>query len=104
MKKKTRQEKDPKKEQLFRRLSEILKCVGVEVRREELKSGYGWRAVSGACRLNEQPLLFIDRKIPQDEQISLLLERLTLLADRITPDQLSDLPESIIQRLMPIAA
>ena len=68
---------------------------GFTVRREELKQGPGWRAVSGSCRLEEQRLVFIDRKLPQDDQITFLIQRLTALGIKIDPEKFAALPEKI---------
>ncbi|HMO01868.1 MAG TPA: hypothetical protein PKD37_01890 [Oligoflexia bacterium] len=87
-KRKTRSEQfDPKKEALINLLSEKIAERGLIVRREELKQGIGWKVKSGSCRLDEQAVLFIDRKLPQIDQISLLKEKcLELKIDCPTTD------------------
>ena len=67
--------RDPQKERRFQELSRLLAEHGYTVRREELKSGRGWRVLSGTCRALEQRLIFVERRLSQDEQIQLLLER-----------------------------
>jgi hypothetical protein len=71
--------KDPKKEGILKALAGIIEKAGVEVRREELKRGPGWRATSGFCRHNQSPVIFVDRILPQDDQINFLLDKITEL-------------------------
>ncbi len=71
--------RDPKKERLFRELTDVLARSGVQVRREELKRGFGWRAISGSCRLNDSKFIFVDRRMSQDEQITFLRAKLESL-------------------------
>ena len=77
--------KDPKKEGLFRELSEKLSVHGFVVRREDLKAGHGWKVISGGCRLDRERYIFVDRKIPQDDQIDFLKSKLTELGEAL-PD------------------
>lgn len=61
-----------KKDRIFRQLALLLKQSGLEVRREQLKFGSGWRALSGLCAHENKNLLFVDSRLSQDEQIDLL--------------------------------
>lgn len=70
---------NPKKEQLFSDLSEIIENHGVTVRREQLKAGPGFRVRSGSCRMEGDKFLFIDRFLPQDDQLLLLIAKLKSL-------------------------
>lgn len=67
--------KDPKKECLFKELSGVFKEAGVLVRREKLKTGPGWKVISGACRVENQSMVFVDPRLPQDDQILFLRAR-----------------------------
>ena len=67
---------DYEKEGVFKQLCSELESAGFEVRREELKSGFGWKVVSGSCRANEQRLIFVDRRLSQQEQINFLKGKL----------------------------
>jgi hypothetical protein len=71
--------RDPVKEGRIAALVAELLAQGVVVRREELKRGLGWRALSGACRVFGQNTLFVDRRLGVDDQIAFLEARLTLL-------------------------
>lgn len=85
--------KDPRKESLFRGLSALCGQAGVLVRREKLKQGPGWKVVSGSCRMGEQRLIFVDPKLPQEEQILFLRARARQLGVEL-PETLEQLPES----------
>lgn len=68
--------KDPVKEGIFKGMVNLFEQAGIAVRREELKRGHGWKATSGFCIHNDVPTLFVDRLLPQDEQISFLAEQI----------------------------
>ncbi len=71
--------KDPLKEARYRQLAETLVAKGYRVRREKLKAGPGWKVISGACRLHADNLIFVDPRLPQDEQILFLTTRMEQL-------------------------
>ncbi len=64
--------RDPKKEGILRDLSARFGGAGFLVRRERLKTGPGWKAVSGSCRAGENQFIFVDSRLTQDEQIEFL--------------------------------
>lgn len=68
--------RDQKKEGTFKELSERLRSAGYEVRRERLKTGHGWKAVSGSCRAEQVSYIFVDSRLSQDDQIVFLRARL----------------------------
>ncbi len=74
------QTRDYKKECLFKELASKLSEHGITVRREKLKQGPGWKAISGSCYLAEQGLIFVDSRLSQDEQINLLSSKLSTIA------------------------
>ena len=86
---------DPQKDSVFKELAAIMASSGYTVRREELKQGPGWRVVSGSCRLEEQRLIFVDRKLQQDDQITFLIQRMTSLGIKIEAEKLAALPEKV---------
>jgi hypothetical protein len=63
---------DSKKESQIKLLVAALATKGYTIRREKLKQGHGWKTVSGACRLSGDRILFVDRKMPLDEQLLFL--------------------------------
>lgn len=77
--------KDAKKEKIFSILSDILTDAGFTIRREELKRGYGWKAVSGACRMESSKILFVDRRMSQEDQLSFLSSK--IVSFNITPTE-----------------
>ncbi len=56
------------------------------VRREDLKRGFGWKVVSGACRLNEDRIIFVDRRMTQEDQVSFLTAKIVSLGLRVKPE------------------
>lgn len=86
---------DRSKEETIRALVQALTAAGLTVRREELKRGPGWRAVSGVCRLASGKIIFLDRTTRQDEQIEFLVGRFQQF--RVIPSEtlLAAVPESV---------
>ena len=92
--------RDPEKENILRDLSVLLESAGYEVRREKLKRGPGWKVLSGSCRAvtknaSEKSLVFVDRQLPQDDQISFLIGRVTEVKNKLATQSLAQLPEKI---------
>ena len=76
--------KDSKKEQIYQQLVSFVGQNGYQVRREKLKTGPGWRVLSGTCRVQDEKMIFVDSILPQDEQIEFLnskIRELGLQAD-----------------------
>lgn len=96
--------KDYQKEHVFKELSALLGQSGVSVRREKLKQGLGWKVISGSCRAQGDSFLFIDRRLPQDEQIAFLLSKLASLKIQIPESALSQLPDFVKNQAMLSAA
>ena len=92
-------EKDPQKEGVFKGLVNILQKAGVEVRREELKRGHGWKVSSGACRLQEARKVFVDRMLPQDDQISFLIDQILELNISPLKEDINELPDVVKNQL-----
>jgi hypothetical protein len=95
--------RDGKKEVVFRTLCSLMEeKAGVRVRREKLKQGHGWQAISGACRLATNTLLFVDSKLSQDEQIEFLLSKISSSQVRFDRADLEErkLPRAIVRAIM----
>lgn len=90
---------DPQKEKIINMLSSILDDAGFHVRREKLKQGYGWKVLSGSCCLERQDLIFVDRRLPQDEQLSFIVSKIIALKIDIKPESLLGLPEKLVNQL-----
>ena len=75
--------RDPKKEGLFKELASKFLLAGYQVRRERLRSGYGFKVVSGSCRVNSDQVVFVDSRLNQDEQLEFLRSRAADLGVRL---------------------
>ena len=63
-------------EELYKELFAKLEGLGFTVRREELKSGHRWKAMSGTCRSLSTKFVFIDSRLSPDDQIAFLQAKL----------------------------
>lgn len=72
---------DSKKEANIRVLISDIEALGVQVRREELKRGLGFRVMSGRCRAFDKAMIFLDRRLSQDEQIDFLKTQAAALGE-----------------------
>lgn len=57
-------------------LTRVAREVGFDVREEELLRDVGYRPRSGTCRLGEQDVLLMDRKLSGPERIEVLCSAL----------------------------
>lgn len=78
-KRKKAPEKDAKKESIFKDLALVLESAGYVVRREKLKTGYGWKVLSGQCKCDDNKYIFVDSQLPQDDQIDFLMQKMQSL-------------------------
>jgi len=90
---------DPLKEKIIKELSAVLAQAGLVVRREKLKQGFGWRALSGVCLLGQDRLLFVDRKLPQDEQISFLINKIVQGEVKLIESKVPSLSDRLLKQL-----
>lgn len=63
-------------EDRYRSLLADLENLGFVVRREELKRGHCWKVVSGSCRSLGQNFIFVDSRLPPQEQVGFLEAKL----------------------------
>ena len=68
--------KDKELEEQFHGLAKVFEEKGIAVRREKLSRGPSFRVKSGECFLTGKKLLFVDKRLPVDQQISLLQDYL----------------------------
>lgn len=68
-------------EQRYRDLLAQLEERGFVVRREELKRGHCWKAVSGSCRSLTHHYIFIDSRLAPEDQIGFLQVKLAELEE-----------------------
>ena len=64
------------KEQTYQSLVQVAKDNGYLVRREKLKTGPGWRVISGTCRVESAKMIFVDSQLPQEDQIEFLSSKI----------------------------
>jgi len=72
--KKTKQELAAERE--IRALRAAIERSGVKVRREKLSRGISYRVKSGECEYAGEGHIFVDRRLPLDRQIDILLDSL----------------------------
>jgi hypothetical protein len=66
----------PEQYALLEELKAAAERIGVRVRAERLLREAGYHVRSGSCRLRGDAVLFLDRELPVDAQIELLVEEL----------------------------
>lgn len=71
-------------ESQVRALEKVFRARGISVRREKLARGSAFRVRSGGCLLAGENLIFIDRRLPDDQQLTLLIEYLGELRITLT--------------------
>lgn len=82
---------DPKKESVIKELAQLAEGRGYSVKRENLKQGIGWKVMSGTCRLNDQKLIFVDRKLSQSDQITFLFTKCLSIGVRHDSEEVGQL-------------
>ena len=50
--------------------------LGVQVREEQLLREVGYRVRSGLCRVHGEEVIFVDRTLPPEERVQVLLDSL----------------------------
>ncbi len=71
--------KSPKlkrEEQQVKSLAQVFERRGVTVRREKLSRGHSYRVKSGDCQFEGEPHVFLDRRLPTEQQILVLVDYL----------------------------
>ena len=63
-------------EALCEELKEVASRLGMQVREEVLLREVGYRVRSGACRVRGDDVVFLDRSLPADERVQVLLDAL----------------------------
>ena len=58
----------------IRLLAKALKSKGLEIRREKLARGDAFRVKSGSCKFSGQDIIFIDSRLPYNNQLSVLID------------------------------
>ncbi len=63
---------------------EILRERGIAVRREKLSRGHSYRVKSGDCVFSGENMVFIDKRLPLEQQQSVIVDY--LIDQRIAPN------------------
>jgi hypothetical protein len=63
-------------EALCEELKEVARRLGLQVREEILLREVGYRVRSGVCKVRGEDVIFLDRNLPPDERVQVLLEGL----------------------------
>ena len=61
---------------LCEELKEVARRLGLQVREEILLREVGYRVRSGLCRVRGEDVIFLDRNLPPDERVQVLLDGL----------------------------
>ncbi len=103
---KSKQEREADRQ--LRILGKILEARGISVRREKLSRGPAFRVKSGECIYTGKPHLFVDRRLPSEQQISLILDffqECSLTLEDAELEQLSDkIRRQVVRRLSQTSA
>jgi hypothetical protein len=82
-------------DKIFKTLVKFLKNHELEVRREKLTRGDSFRVKSGECNFKDKKIVFIDARIPIEQQVSALVDYLVTSKIQFNSDELSELPQNI---------
>lgn len=99
-------EKEREKLRDFKLLSQLAERAGISVRREKLARGHSYRVKSGECVLGGKNLVFVDKRLPIEQQLIILTDFLVDLRVEIDPEegkQLTAATRSLILQSMPSA-
>jgi len=80
-----------------RKLRAVGKCFeshGIAVRRENLSRGHAFRVKSGSCLVSGKDVIFLDRRLPIKQQVSLLLDFLVDSELELSEEELEQLPDA----------
>ena len=73
-------------ETAVRAIVKFLKKRGHDVRREKLSRGDSFRVKSGECCFKDKKLLFVDTRLPAEQQLSILTDYLADLGIEYTEE------------------
>jgi hypothetical protein len=65
-----------REEALCEELKQVAVRLGVQVREEQLLREVGYRVRSGLCRVHGEEVIFVERTLPPEERVQVLLEGL----------------------------
>src|SRR5262245_15614802 len=86
-------QQEKRDEQIIRRLQKVFRNHGIIVRRENLSRGPSFRVRSGDCLFTGERLVFIDRRLPADQQLSTLIDYIVSSDLKLSEEDLDSLPQ-----------
>lgn len=81
-------------EQQVKILSLALTRAGYVVRREPLSRGSAFRVKSGTCAVAREKFVFIDKRLPLEQQVGLLMDYALELRVNIADTELAELSQA----------
>jgi hypothetical protein len=82
-------------EKIFKIMTKILKNHELEVRCEKLARGDSFRVKSGDCNFKNKKIVFIDARLPIDQQVSVLVDYLVAAKIQFNSNELDELPQNV---------
>ncbi len=79
-------------EDLLKIIVKMFRRYGFIVRRENLSRGRSFRVRSGNCEFGNEKLVFVDRRLSPNEQISFLIDFLSSAKIQLQPDDFALIP------------
>ena len=73
----------------IKQMSEAIEATGYTVRREKLSRGSAYRVKSAGCLFSGDKVLFVDKNLPEDQQVSVLLNYLVELNIELSEESLA---------------
>ena len=91
--------RDERDERDIRTLCRVLAHRGRKIRRENLIRGSGFKAKSGDCVFMGTNTVFVDRRLPLAQQLSLVVDYLISTQTELLPDEYEKLSSSTQKEL-----
>ncbi|MFN8391648.1 MAG: hypothetical protein U0136_15270 [Bdellovibrionota bacterium] len=85
------QSRDLESERQVRSLEHVFRARGISVRREKLCAGPAFKVKSGECLLSGSKLIFVDRRLSAEQQLTVLMEHLIDAPFDVADEELSAL-------------
>jgi len=101
---KTKKELELERE--IKNIGKLIESKGIRVRREKLSRGHNFKVRSGNCVLTGSDHIFIDKRLPQEQQMMLLIDVLNQGSIEISVEEasvLSDKSKSLLDKSFVLA-
>jgi len=70
-------------------MSEVIEATGVTVRREKLSRGPAYKVRSAGCQFLGDNVIFVDKGLPEDQQVAVMLNYLIELDVSLAEEDLA---------------